>query len=72
VNDSILWGTQLIELDSADLRATRERGTKRTPSSTDENKAQTVFNSMLRGISQVQGGSRPPLNSECTMDTSYD
>ena len=28
MNDSILWGTQLIELDSADLRATRERGTK--------------------------------------------
>jgi len=29
VNDSILWGAQLIELDKADLRATSEHG-KRT------------------------------------------
>ena len=28
MNDSILWGAQLIELDKADLRATSEHGKK--------------------------------------------
>jgi hypothetical protein len=62
VSDSILWGVQLIELDSTDLHATSEHGMK-TPTFIGryKNHAQTGFNAMTTSASVPQ--KRTTLNS---------